>query len=77
MLRARVGQWGLFSGKKRKALVLLTLHFHDNTPSFHGSSMTQENYSATWLAVTGFMVLGLVSGLLVVNHSDSSSLLVT
>lgn len=30
---------GLFSGKKRKALLSLTLHCHDSTPSFHGPSM--------------------------------------
>ena len=32
---------------------------------------TQENCSATWLAVSGFMVLGLVSRLSLANHSDS------
>ena len=37
---------------------------------------TQENSSATWLAVLGFMVMGLVSGLSLVNHSDSESFLV-
>ena len=34
-----------------------------------------ENFSATWLAVSGFMVMGLVSGLSLANHSDSGSLL--
>ena len=29
---------------------------------------TQENCSATWLAVSGFMVMGLVSGLSLANH---------
>ena len=29
---------------------------------------TQENCSATWLAVSGFMVVGLVSGLSLANH---------
>ena len=37
---------------------------------------TQENPSATWLAVLGFMVMGLVSWLSLVNHSDSGSFLV-
>ena len=32
---------------------------------------TQENSSATWLAVLGFMVMGFVSGLSLANHSDS------
>ena len=32
---------------------------------------TQENCSVTWLAVLGFMVIGLVSGLSLANHSDS------
>ena len=37
---------------------------------------TQENYSATWLAVLGFKLMGLVSGLSLANHSDSESFLV-
>ena len=37
---------------------------------------TQENSSVTWLAVLGFMVMGLVSGLSLANHSDSGSFLV-
>ena len=32
---------------------------------------TQENSSVTWLAVSGFMVMGLVSGSSLANHSDS------
>jgi len=32
---------------------------------------TQENSSATWLKVSGFMVMGLVSELSFANHSDS------
>ena len=36
---------------------------------------TQENCSAMWLAVLGFMVMGLVSGLSLANHSDSESFL--
>ena len=36
----------------------------------------QENCSVTWLAVPGFMVMGLVSGLSLTNHSDSESFLV-
>ena len=35
-----------------------------------------QNYSATWFTVSGFMVMGLVSGLSLVNHSDSGSFLV-
>ena len=31
---------------------------------------TQENCSATWLAVSGFMVMGLVSGLSLANYTD-------
>ena len=37
---------------------------------------TQENRSVTWLAVSGFMVMGLVSGLFLANHSDTESFLV-
>ena len=32
---------------------------------------TQENFSALWLAVLGFMLIGLVSGLPLANHADS------
>ena len=38
---------------------------------------TQENCSATWLAFSGFMVIGLVTGLSLANHSNSESFLVT
>ena len=37
---------------------------------------TQENCSATWLTVSGFMVMELVSRLSSANHSDSESFLV-
>ena len=37
---------------------------------------TQENCSATWLTALGFMVMGLVSGWSLANHSNSESLLV-
>ena len=37
---------------------------------------TQENSSAAWLTGLGFMVMGLVSGLSIANHSDSESFLV-
>ena len=37
---------------------------------------TQENCSAAWLAVSGFMVMGLVSGWSLTNHSNSESFLV-
>ena len=37
---------------------------------------TQENCSAAWLAVFGFMVMGLVSGWSLANHSNSESFLV-
>jgi len=37
---------------------------------------TQENYSAMWLTVSGFMVMGLVSGLSLTKYSDSGSFLV-
>ena len=37
---------------------------------------TQENCSAEWLTVSGFMVMGLVSGLSLANHSNSESFLV-
>ena len=36
----------------------------------------KEDCSATWLAVLGFMVIGLVSGLSLANRSDSGSFLV-
>ena len=35
----------------------------------------QENCSAMWLAVSGFMEMGLVSGLSLASHSDSGSFL--
>ena len=37
---------------------------------------TQEDCSVMWFAVSGFMVMGLVSRLSLANHSDSGSLLV-
>ena len=37
---------------------------------------TQENFSARWLKVSGFMVMGLVSWLSLDNHSDAESFLV-
>ena len=37
---------------------------------------TQENCSAAWLTVLGFMVMGLVSGWSLANHSHSESFLV-
>ena len=37
---------------------------------------TQENCSAMWLTVSGFMVMGLVCRLSLANHSDSGSFLV-
>ena len=36
----------------------------------------QEDCSAMWLTVSGFMVTGLVAGLSLANHSDSGSFLV-
>ena len=41
-----------------------------------GGKGTQENCSATWLAVLSFMVMGLVSRLCLANRSDSESFLV-
>ena len=37
---------------------------------------TLENCSATWLAVSGFIVMGLVSGLSLANYSNPESFLV-
>ena len=37
---------------------------------------TQKDCSATWLTLSGFMVMGLVSRLSLANHSDSGSFLV-
>ena len=37
---------------------------------------TQKNCPAAWLAVLGFMVMGLVSGWSLANHSNSESFLV-
>ena len=37
---------------------------------------TQENCSAAWLEVLGFMVMGLVSRWSLANHSNSESFLV-
>ena len=36
---------------------------------------TQKDCSAMWLAVLGFMVMGLISGLSLANHPDSGSFL--
>ena len=36
----------------------------------------QENCSAMWLVVSGFLLMGLVSGLSLANHSDSEPFLV-
>ena len=36
----------------------------------------QEDRCAMWLAVSGFMLMGLVSRLSLANHSDSGSFLV-
>ena len=41
-----------------------------------GDKRTQENYSAMWLTVSGFMVMGLVSGFSSANHFDSGPFLV-
>ena len=41
-----------------------------------GVKGTQENSSVSWLAVSGFMVMGLVSGLSLANQSDSEFFLV-
>ena len=35
---------------------------------------TQEDFSALWLAVSGFIVMEFISGLLLDNHSDQSFL---
>ena len=40
------------------------------------SRKTQENNSATWLTVLGFMMMGLVSSLSLAHHSNSESFLV-
>ena len=37
---------------------------------------SQENCPATWLTISGFMVMGLVSGLSLADHSESESFLV-
>ena len=37
---------------------------------------TQKNCSATWLAMSGFMAMGLVFGCSLTNHSNSESFLV-
>ena len=38
------------------------------------SKATQENCSAVWLTVSGFILMGLVSRLALAKHSDSESL---
>ena len=42
----------------------------------HQGKGTEDNCSATWLTVLGFMVMALVSRLFLANHSDSGSFLV-
>ena len=41
-----------------------------------GSSRVRRTALLQWLALLGFMVMGLVSGLSLANHSDSESFLV-
>ena len=47
----------------------------DKARDFIGKG-TQENCSAAWLEVSGFMVMGLVSRWSLANHSNSESFLV-
>ena len=51
--------------------------YWERAPGGRGAGQgTQEDRSATRLAVSGFMVMGLVSRLSLANHSDSESFLV-
>ena len=63
----------------------LSMETHVLTSDFAGSGTwggnqqgkgSQENCSAMWLAVLGFMVMGFISRLSLANHSDSRSFLV-
>ena len=63
----------------------LSMETHVLTSDFAGSGTwggnqqgkgSQENCSAMWLAVMGFMEMRLVSGLSLTDHSDSRSFLV-
>ena len=76
-------EWGLFSNIQRWIVWGDTLA--DKARDFIGKGRpggeqqvkgTQESCSATWLALSGFTVMGLVSGLSLANHSDSGSFLV-
>ena len=50
--------------------------YWERAPRWRAVKGTQENSSAMWLVVLGFMVMGLVSRWSLANHSDSESFLV-
>ena len=66
-------------------MIMIMIIFADKARDFIGKGhlggeqqgkRTQENSSAVWLAVSGFMAMGLVSGWSLANHSNSESFLV-
>ena len=79
-------EWGLFAGSCLTVRSELSEETHVLTKqqTFWGRDTggeqqgkgTQENCSATWLVVSGFMVKGFIFGFSLVNHSDAGSFLV-
>ena len=48
----------------------------ERAPGWRAVGKGTQNCSASWLEVLGFMVMGLVSGWSLANHSNSESFLV-
>jgi len=70
---------GLFSDTQKNCLRRHVLTKQETLLGRGGeqqSKGTQENCSVTWLTVSGFMVVGLVSWLSLADRSDSGSFLV-
>ena len=61
--------WGDLCGQSRR------LYWEGAPGEEQEGKRTQEECSATWFAVSGFTVLGLVSGLSLSSHSNSGSFL--
>ena len=71
-IHSRVWEWSCLTHRNK-----LSEKTHILTNDFHGKGCprgeqqgegTQENYSAMWLPVLGFMVMGLIAGLCLVSH---------
>ena len=62
--------------KETHELTSKSLHWEGAPGRQQQGKGTQENCSASWLTVSGFMVMGFVSGFSVANHSDLEFFLV-